>query len=349
MSGAAIAAVFFVLGAAPCPDEARVADALARSTPAEVRERHRWLISLGPDGLKLTLLDARGAVVRERVVPPPPTCAERETVAAAVLAAWMVATPSAPQPPPAVVPRPPPAKPDPRPAREPEPPTPPIPPEPPRPVAPAEPELKPEPPPEEPPPPPPLPPPFAGEPPLPPSPPNTLRVDVSLDGRAQLADSLAPGLGLMVSVGDRFGGFLEVSSALARTLPLPPGQVRWFRVAFGLGIRYRFDLTELYVEPAVSAEGAFIRAEGQGFQQQNSVAWGPDFSACAALRAGRFFSRVFGIYVGARGCAWPLPNRVGATAVPDTVRLPSFEVSALLGVSAGFAVKGSGGSGPSEK
>ncbi|MBK7861152.1 MAG: hypothetical protein IPJ65_21580 [Archangiaceae bacterium] len=159
---------------------------------------------------------------------------------------------------------------------------------------------------------------------------------------------MAPGLGLMVSVGDRLGGFLELSSATARSLPLPPGQVRWFRVALGAGVRYRFDLTELYLEPALSAEAAWLRVEGQGFRQ-NSIATGFDFSACGQLRAGRFFNSTFAAYVGARGCAWPLANRVGVTGVSDTVALPVFELAALLGVSAGLAVKGSSGSGPSEK
>src|SRR4051812_5803689 len=96
MTAAALAVAFSVLSAALCPDDARVAEALSRSTPPGVRERHRWSIALVPEGMKLTLLDAAGAVVRERVVPAPANCGERETVAAAVLAAWMVATPAAP-------------------------------------------------------------------------------------------------------------------------------------------------------------------------------------------------------------------------------------------------------------
>jgi hypothetical protein len=348
MNGVALAVVV-MLGAAPCPDEARVREALMRSTPPALRERHRWLIRLTPEGMKLTLYDALGAVVRERVVPAPATCSERETVAAAVLAAWMVATPQAAVPDALEEQRPPPQRPPSRPLPEPiapraEPPpahqavreaVPPPTPEPSEP-APA--------------PPPPLEPPpiLTVPPPLPESKPGTLRFDFALDARAQLAGSLAPALGLTLSAGDRLGGFLELSSATARTLALPPGQVRWFRVALGAGVRYRFDLRDLYLEPAASVEGAWLRVEGQGFRQ-NSVATGLDFSACAQLRAGRFFNSSFAAYVGARGCAWPLGNRVGVTAVTDTVALPAFEVSALLGVSVGLAVKGPGGSGPSEK
>lgn len=351
MYGTAIAALFMLSSAAPCPDVSRVHDALSRSAPQAVRARHRWTVAVSDAGMKVTLLDVEGRVVRERVVPAPATCAERETVAAAVLAAWMVATPAAPEPPAPVVVKPPPPPPPPAKPRapEPEPQSPPTPdiPRAVEPPPPAEEPLKAAP--EETAPPPPAPPNVFAEPPLPPPEPNALRIEVGLDARAQLAESLAPGVGLMLSLGDRFGGFLEASTAVARTLSLPPGQVRWFRVAVGLGVRYRFDLRELYVEPAVSVEGALVRAEGQGFNRQNSVAWGPDLSACAALRAGRYFGDHVGAYVGARGCAWPLDNRVGATGVNERVSLPKYELAAVLGVSVGFAVKGSGGSGPSEK
>lgn len=343
--------VAWALAAAPCPDDARIAEALSRSTPHEVRARHRWSVAVLADSMKLTLLNIEGSIVRERTVPSPEACSERETVAAAVLAAWMVATPAAREPPvvaPVVKPAPPvpvAAASPPPPARES--PTPPIParvtppPEPP----PPEEALKPAP--EEEVSPPPLPAVLLA-PPLPASTPSSLRLEAALDGRAQLAGTLAAGLGVTLSVGDRLGGFLEVSSALSRALVLPPGQVRWVRFALGLGVRYRFDLSQLYFEPALSVEGAWMRFEGQGYQK-NEVATGLDFSACAQLRAGRFFTPAFGLYLGARGCAWPLQNKVGVTSVPDTASLPTFEVAALLGTTFGVTVKGSEPSRPSEK
>ena len=339
----------FVLAAAPgCPDEARISEGLERAAPAEVRARHRWAVSVSGDTLKLSLFDAQGALLRERTVSAPAKCAERETVAVAVLGAWMVMPPEARPPPsapapPVVRPRPPPIEPE--PALE----TPPVPPDP-------EPEPAPEPPPPapEPPPPAPEPPPPAAvqaEPaPPPPPPPQSLRFEVGFDARAQLASTLAPGLGLTAGFGGALAGFLELSTALARSLPLPPGQVRWFRIALGLGARYRFQLDEaLYLEPALSVEGAWVRLEGQGFVR-NDVATGFDFSACAQVRAGRAFTEVLGLYLGARGCAWPLQSRVGVNAVPETVAMPTFEVAALLGISGGYTLlKGGDEMRPSEK
>jgi len=383
LSAGLIAAVM-----AACPDEARVAEGLARAAPAEVRAKYRWSVAVEGESMRVVLLDARGAVVRERVVPAPAKCAERETVAVAVLGAWIVTAPVAVEPlvekkkPEVRAPSPPAgeragvrgessAVVDVSP-REPE--TPPIEPAPapsPPPDIPLTPSLSPtrgEGAPAAPPGPPasvaspdtgavsPEPSPGAGAPeatatlePPPPAEPDPLRLELALDTRAQYAGAFAPGFGLTASFGARLSGFLELSTALARKIPLGPGDVLWLRIAAGAGVRYRFDLRYLYVEPAFSVEGAFLRAEGIGFQR-NSVAEGFDLSVCAQTRAGHVFNDAIGIFVGVRGCAWPMQSRVRVISIPETAPFPTFELAALLGISGGYSfVKGPSQTRPSEK
>ncbi len=345
--------------AAACPDDARVADGLALAAPRELREKYKWSVTVSGDSMRVALLDSSGAVVRERVVPAPAKCAERETVAVAVLGAWIVSAPVPVEP---VVEAPvekkkpghevraPPARPEPpatlddplTPSLSPTrgegapdlPPSPPSPPEPPAEEA------------------PPVSAPVVEAPP-PPAPaassPSSLRFELAFDARGQYASGLAPGLGLTASLGGKLAGFFEVSTALARSLQLPPGQVRWFRIAFGLGARYRFELPWLYVEPMLSAEAALLRLEGQGFVQ-NAVVYAPDLSVCAQLRAGHAFNDALAVFIGARACAWPMQGRAQVISVSETAPLPTFEVAALVGISGGYSfVKGPAATRPSEK
>ncbi|MBL8955677.1 MAG: hypothetical protein JNK82_33190 [Myxococcaceae bacterium] len=346
---------------AACPDDGRVADGLARAAPKEVRDRYRWAVTVTGDAMRVALLDGAGAVVREKVVPASPKCSERETVAIAVLGAWLV---TAPEPEPVPAPAPVEAVPEKKPVVRAPPPAPapaptPTPP-PPEAVAPtwAGPPPEGPPAPEEPLPPPPVvdapapapaPVPVLPAEPPEPAPELSLRFELALDARAHYAHSAAPGVGLTASVGSKLAGFVEGSTATARSLALGPGQVRWFRVAVGLGVRYRFDLGPLYLEPAVSLEGAWLRLEGQGFMQ-NYVTTGFDGSVCAQARAGRPLSEVFTVYLGLRGCAWPLQGKVTVTGVSANAPLPTFELAAMLGISGGYGtVKGPAPMRPSEK
>ena len=181
--------------------------------------------------------------------------------------------------------------------------------------------------------------------PAPEVPPAPIRFEIAVDARAQFANSFEPGLGVTLSGGRRLAGFLELSTALPRSVALGVGHVSWLRIALGIGARYRAELGPLYLEPALSVEGAYLRATGDGFPV-SSTDTGLDASACGQLRLGRQLLDALGLYLGVRGCAWPLGNRLGATAVSETVAMPVFEVTAMLGITAGYALKGSGDSKP---
>jgi hypothetical protein len=172
-------------------------------------------------------------------------------------------------------------------------------------------------------------------------------LELAVDLRAQYAGTAAPGLGVTVTGGRALGAFLELSSALPRSEALGGGQAQWWRVALGGGVRYRAELSWLWLEPALSVEGAWVQASGQGFVT-NTTAGGFDASVCAHLLAGRAVTGPLSIYLGARGCAWPLNNQIAVTAVDQALPMPRYELGGLIGFSLGFPLKGSAQSRPED-
>jgi hypothetical protein len=86
-----------VLGIAPstCPTRNSVGARVAPLVEASQRASTAWNVEREGERLRVTLLDARGDVLRERWISGPASCERLEEAAAVVVAAWLSSLPSA--------------------------------------------------------------------------------------------------------------------------------------------------------------------------------------------------------------------------------------------------------------